>query len=88
MNENGHGKERSEPSTNATVIDINRARAIACTRKDDTARRGERETPSSLARGECKRERRASERREKRESRKEKGVFRSFRNGQSQKERN
>lgn len=86
MKNEPYGKERSEPSTNATVIDINRARAIACTRKDATRRR-ERKTPSSLARARVrgKEEARGGK---KRESRKEKGVFRSFRNGQAQKERN
>lgn len=56
-------------------------------RAREKTRRRERETPSSLARARVrgKEEARGGK---KRESRKEKGVFRSFRNGQAQKERN
>lgn len=57
MKNEPYGKERSEPSTNATVIDINRARAIACTRKDDTKRKGGRaRSPVSVREGKSKRE--------------------------------
>lgn len=63
-----------------TLIVLEQSRA-----REKTTRR---EREAELARPcSCERER-ASERREKRESRKEKGVFRSFRNGRTQKERN
>lgn len=71
MKNEPYGKERSEPSTNATVIDINRARAIACTRKDATKRKGDAELARPCP---CKRER-GSERREKEGEQKRERCF-------------
>lgn len=65
-----------------TLIVLEQSRAREKTRHDE-----EKGRPSSLARARVrgKEEARGGK---KRESRKEKGVFRSFRNGQAQKERN